>query len=255
MNPLPKLKDGLAALLECRVEVEKREFLWPLFFDDSVVIQILTIIPFCQNLLDPRCPWTPGATARPIAPMINQKESQHDPARGGSARFPRMRSSKLDFLSKFPSTSDIMNVVRHGSERRGKFAIIAPNFKEFYAHLCWSILLPGTDASVEDLSSKIQRNVQPSYATPISSASFVYNLFAILIGAGAFVKAWIPPEFAGLGGLVSVSPVIAAAVLLRFSKVYVKGNWPSVRDYSNLSFEYENSVVCLMTMQVLNWMD
>lgn len=117
MNPLPKLKDGLAALLECRVEVEKREILWPLFFDDSVVLQILAIIPFCQNLLDPRCPWTPGATARPIAPMINQKESQHDPARGGSARFPRMRSSKLDFLSKFPSTSDIMNVVRRGSER------------------------------------------------------------------------------------------------------------------------------------------
>ncbi|KAK2016226.1 copper-translocating P-type ATPase [Colletotrichum eremochloae] len=49
--------------------------------------------------------------------------------------------------------------------------------------------------------------------------SFVYNLFAILLGAGAFVKARIPPEFAGLGELASVLPVIAAAVLLRWSKV------------------------------------
>ncbi|KAF3044721.1 hypothetical protein E8E12_009749 [Didymella heteroderae] len=49
--------------------------------------------------------------------------------------------------------------------------------------------------------------------------SFFYNLFAVLLGAGAFVNARIPPEFAGLGELVSVLPVIAAAVLLRWSKV------------------------------------
>jgi Cd2+-exporting ATPase len=49
--------------------------------------------------------------------------------------------------------------------------------------------------------------------------SFVYNLFAVLLGAGAFVRARIPPEFAGLGELVSVLPVIAAAVLLRWSKI------------------------------------
>lgn len=49
--------------------------------------------------------------------------------------------------------------------------------------------------------------------------SFVYNLFAILLGAGAFVHARIPPAFAGLGELVSVLPVIAAAVLLRWSKI------------------------------------
>ncbi|KZL64818.1 copper-translocating P-type ATPase [Colletotrichum tofieldiae] len=48
--------------------------------------------------------------------------------------------------------------------------------------------------------------------------SFVYNLFAILLGAGAFVNARIPPEFAGLGELASVLPVIAAAVLLRWTK-------------------------------------
>jgi Cu2+-exporting ATPase len=34
--------------------------------------------------------------------------------------------------------------------------------------------------------------------------SFVYNLFAILLGAGTFVDARIPPRFAGLGELVSV---------------------------------------------------
>ncbi|KAL2173737.1 E1-E2 ATPase-domain-containing protein [Thermothelomyces heterothallicus CBS 202.75] len=49
--------------------------------------------------------------------------------------------------------------------------------------------------------------------------SFVYNLFAILLAAGAFVHARIPPEFAGLGELVSVLPVIAAAVMLRWSKI------------------------------------
>jgi Cu2+-exporting ATPase len=49
--------------------------------------------------------------------------------------------------------------------------------------------------------------------------SFVYNTFAILLGAGAFVRARIPPEFAGLGELVSVLPVVLAAVLLKWSKV------------------------------------
>ncbi|CAO2649078.1 Nn.00g100270.m01.CDS01 [Neocucurbitaria sp. VM-36] len=49
--------------------------------------------------------------------------------------------------------------------------------------------------------------------------SFVYNLFAVLLGAGAFVRARIPPEFAGLGELVSVLPVIFAAVLLRWSRI------------------------------------
>lgn len=49
--------------------------------------------------------------------------------------------------------------------------------------------------------------------------SFVYNLFAVLLGAGAFVHARIPPEFAGLGELVSVLPVILAAVLLKWSRI------------------------------------
>ncbi|KAM0432925.1 hypothetical protein ACHAPT_004630 [Fusarium lateritium] len=49
--------------------------------------------------------------------------------------------------------------------------------------------------------------------------SFVYNTFAVLLAAGAFVNARIPPEFAGLGELVSVLPVIAAAVLLRWTKI------------------------------------
>lgn len=49
--------------------------------------------------------------------------------------------------------------------------------------------------------------------------SFVYNLFAVLLGAGAFVDARIPPEFAGLGELVSVLPVVIAAVLLRWARV------------------------------------
>ena len=49
--------------------------------------------------------------------------------------------------------------------------------------------------------------------------SFVYNLVAVLLAAGAFVEARIPPEFAGLGEVVSVLPVVAAAVLLRWAKI------------------------------------
>ncbi|KAF2022389.1 copper-translocating P-t [Aaosphaeria arxii CBS 175.79] len=48
--------------------------------------------------------------------------------------------------------------------------------------------------------------------------SFVYNVFAILLAAGAFVHARIPPEFAGLGELVSVLPVVAAGVLLKWAR-------------------------------------
>ncbi|KAL1597314.1 hypothetical protein SLS60_008898 [Paraconiothyrium brasiliense] len=49
--------------------------------------------------------------------------------------------------------------------------------------------------------------------------SFVYNVFAILLAAGAFVHARIPPEFAGLGELVSVLPVVAAGILLKWVKI------------------------------------
>ena len=64
------------------------------------------------------------------------------------------------------------------------------------------------------VSRKAMRRIAFNFAW-----SFVYNLFAILLAAGAFVRARIPPEFAGLGELVSVLPVIAAAVLLRWAKV------------------------------------
>ncbi|CAI6305402.1 unnamed protein product [Periconia digitata] len=49
--------------------------------------------------------------------------------------------------------------------------------------------------------------------------SFVYNLFAVLLASGAFVRVRIPPEFAGLGELVSVLPVVAAGVLLKWTKI------------------------------------
>lgn len=49
--------------------------------------------------------------------------------------------------------------------------------------------------------------------------SFIYNLFAILLAAGAFVTARIPPAYAGLGELVSVLPVIAVAMQLQWMKL------------------------------------
>ncbi|KAL8967870.1 MAG: hypothetical protein Q9197_005189 [Variospora fuerteventurae] len=48
---------------------------------------------------------------------------------------------------------------------------------------------------------------------------FVYNFFAILLAAGAFVTARIPPPYAGLGELVSVLPVIAVAMQLQWIKI------------------------------------
>lgn len=42
----------------------------------------------------------------------------------------------------------------------------------------------------------------------------VYNTLAILLAAGAFVKVRIPPGYAGLGEIVSIAPVILAAVSL-----------------------------------------
>ena len=49
--------------------------------------------------------------------------------------------------------------------------------------------------------------------------SFVYNVFAILLAAGAFGRVRIPPEFAGLGELVSVLPVVGVGVMLKWSKI------------------------------------
>ena len=47
----------------------------------------------------------------------------------------------------------------------------------------------------------------------------IYNLFAILLAAGAFVKARIPPAYAGLGEIVSVLPIILLALsLLSFKR-------------------------------------
>ncbi|KAI5197015.1 heavy metal translocatin [Aureobasidium subglaciale] len=48
--------------------------------------------------------------------------------------------------------------------------------------------------------------------------SFVYNLFAILLAGGAFVNFRISPQFAGLGEVVSVVPVVVIAVMLKWVK-------------------------------------
>jgi len=50
------------------------------------------------------------------------------------------------------------------------------------------------------------------------SWSFLYNTLAILLAAGAFVHARVPPQYAGLGELVSVLPVVLIALQLRWFK-------------------------------------
>lgn len=65
-----------------------------------------------------------------------------------------------------------------------------------------------------DLSRASMRRVYLNFAW-----SFIYNLFAILLAAGAFLTARIPPAYAGLGELVSVLPVIAVAMQLQWMRI------------------------------------
>lgn len=46
----------------------------------------------------------------------------------------------------------------------------------------------------------------------------LYNVFAVLLASGAFVKVRIPPGYAGLGEIVSVVPVVATAATLQLKK-------------------------------------
>ena len=48
--------------------------------------------------------------------------------------------------------------------------------------------------------------------------SAIYNVFAILLAGGAFVKVRIPPAYARLGEIVSVLPVIVIALSLAKKK-------------------------------------
>jgi len=48
--------------------------------------------------------------------------------------------------------------------------------------------------------------------------SAIYNVLAILLAGGAFVKVRVPPAYAGLGEIVSVMPVIIAALTMPKAK-------------------------------------
>ncbi len=48
--------------------------------------------------------------------------------------------------------------------------------------------------------------------------SFIYNILAILLAGGAFVRARVPPAYAGLGEVVSVLPVVLIALQLKWAK-------------------------------------
>jgi Cu2+-exporting ATPase len=64
-----------------------------------------------------------------------------------------------------------------------------------------------------DLSEAFYRRVLFNFVW-----SFVYNTFAILLAAGAFPNVRIEPQYAGLGEIVSVLPVIAVGVQLRWAR-------------------------------------
>lgn len=64
-----------------------------------------------------------------------------------------------------------------------------------------------------DLSRDSSRRIVFNFAW-----SAVYNIVAILFAAGAFVTQRLPPEYAGLGEAVSVLPVVAVALGMRWRK-------------------------------------
>ncbi|EXJ93086.1 Cu2+-exporting ATPase [Capronia epimyces CBS 606.96] len=68
--------------------------------------------------------------------------------------------------------------------------------------------------SLIDLSRAAFRRIMLNFCW-----SFTYNLFAVLLAAGLFVRWRIPPQYAALGELVSVLPVIGIALLLRYIKL------------------------------------
>lgn len=73
------------------------------------------------------------------------------------------------------------------------------------------VLLGGLDGTLAlmDVSKRAFRRIIFNFAW-----SAAYNVFAILLASGAFVTFRIPPAYAGLGEIVSVVPVIFAAVSL-----------------------------------------
>lgn len=66
-----------------------------------------------------------------------------------------------------------------------------------------------------DLSKAVARRVVFNFLW-----SFIYNTFAILLAAGAFPGARIPPEYAALGEIVSVLPVVAIGMQLKWAKFH-----------------------------------
>ncbi len=78
---------------------------------------------------------------------------------------------------------------------------------------------PAAVLTALDASRAAMRRVAFNFAWALA-----YNVLAVLLAAGAFQHAAgggarIPPELAGLGELVSVLPVVAAAVALRWARI------------------------------------
>lgn len=78
------------------------------------------------------------------------------------------------------------------------------------------VLLGGLDGTLAllDISKRAFHRIVFNFAW-----SAAYNVFAILLASGAFVKFRVPPAYAGLGEIVSVVPVIIAAVSLLWGNV------------------------------------
>lgn len=73
------------------------------------------------------------------------------------------------------------------------------------------VLLGGLDGVVSllDISKSAYRRILFNFGW-----SAVYNVLAILLAGGAFVRIRIPPAFAGLGEIVSVLPVVVVALTI-----------------------------------------
>ncbi|KAK4541719.1 hypothetical protein LTR36_007428 [Oleoguttula mirabilis] len=77
------------------------------------------------------------------------------------------------------------------------------------------VLLGGLDGVVTllDVSKRAYRRIRFNFIW-----TAMYNFFAIMLAAGAFVKFRIPPAYAGLGEIVSITPVMLAAASLALGR-------------------------------------
>jgi heavy metal translocating P-type ATPase len=149
-----------------------------------------------------------AGVARSVGIALTNIASQHTPATKGSY-VKKLRQSGRSVLFCGDGTNDAVAIAQANvGVQIGKASDITNAVADV-------VLLGGLDGIpfLLDLSKRTSRRIMFNFVW-----SAVYNLLAISLAAGAFVKIRIPPAYAGLGEIVSVLPVILIALTLLGSK-------------------------------------